>query len=171
MLLCCSLISIAQHKTHSNDFVECYYDNTSSLPILIYDNINGKIVDSLYNQNNKSTWYKLAIAESNYGWFKIKNLQRLPDNYKDFDYENYWVKNDNFFVAIANYDPNSQVYIYDLPSTSSNRIHKLDNNQDVTITEISELWAKVKFRVGKKEIEGWLNHTYQCALPSTICPK
>lgn len=165
VFLLCSLSAFSQ------SYVECYYSKEANNPILIFDQINGKVVDTLYNVDDKSSWYTLAIAESEYGWFKIRDLRRLPSSSKTYSYENYWVKNINFLVNVDNYDETHHVYLYDLPSTNANKIHKLDDFQKVSVTEVSGNWSKVKFKVGKKEIEGWLSYRDQCGYPWTTCPK
>ena len=152
-------------------YVECYYNKDVKNPILIYDNINGSVVDTLYNISDKNSWYKLTVLSSEYGWFKIKDLSRLPSSSKHYNYENYWVRNTDFLVDVDNYDDRHQVYIYDLPTLDSNKIHRLDNFQKVNIIEVDGLWAKVKFKVGKKQIQGWLGYKDQCGLPWTTCPK
>lgn len=170
-MLCCCFSGMAQDKTTNNEFVKCYYNLSSHEPIQIYDAIDGKIVKSFYNQNSTNSWYKLAFSESDYGWFKIKRIESFPDNFLNSDYQNYWVKSKDFFITIRNHSGNTQVYIYDLPTTSSNRIHKLDPAQEVEIIEISELWTKIKLTVGKKDIEGWLPFKNQCANPLNSCSK
>nr|WP_321223445.1 hypothetical protein [uncultured Psychroserpens sp.] len=167
-----SIASAAQEsdKYHYLDFVEAFYDNESKKPLYIYDTINGHIIDTLTN-NNKNTYYKIAILDSEYGWFKLKNIQRLPEDRKDFGYENHWVKSKDFLIFVSNYDENYKVYLYDLPSKKSNRIHKLDDYQLTSIIETSDLWAKVRFKVGKKTLEGWLQFRDQCAYPWTNCIK
>ncbi|WP_204345143.1 hypothetical protein [Psychroserpens algicola] len=172
----CLLISVfgfAQKDNQSfyRNFVEAYYNKQTPEPILIYDDMGGNVVDTLYNIADKNSWYKIAITESEFGWFKMRNIQRLPSSYKNFPYDDHWVKSTNFLVHVDNYDDNHQVYIYDLPSLNSNRIHKMDNFQIVNIIEINDLWSKVKFKVGKKRIEGWLRFKDQCAYPWTTCPK
>nr|WP_321234870.1 hypothetical protein [uncultured Psychroserpens sp.] len=142
--------------------VNCYYNNDVKTPILIYDNINGKVVDTLYNSEDKNAWYKLTILESDYGWFKIK---RLSTPTEQFNYENYWVKSQHFLVSVDSSSDNKNIYLYDLPSTKANKIHKLDDFQKVSVTEVDGNWSKVKFKVGKKEIEGWLGFEYQIANP------
>ncbi|WP_298901838.1 SH3 domain-containing protein [uncultured Psychroserpens sp.] len=171
-ILCCfSLLLTGESYAERSNYVECYYNKDVKKPLLIYDDINGKVVDSLYNINDKNAWYKLTILNSDYGWFKIKNISRLPSSKKQYNYENYWVKNVNFLIDVDNYDETHQVYIYDLPSLNSNKIHRLDNFQKVNVIEVDGLWAKVKFGVGKKQVTGWLGYKDQCGLPWTTCPK
>ncbi|GFZ85179.1 hypothetical protein GCM10011531_15290 [Aquaticitalea lipolytica] len=173
VLLLSSLNLIAQDndKIHYLDFVESYYSKETETPILIYDAINGKVVDSLYNVPSKYSWYKIAIIESEYGWFKIKNIQRLPDSYKNYNYENYWVKTSNFLISVDIFGENHIVYLYDEPTKKSNRIHKIDNFQQVNVIETKDLWSMVSFMVGKKKVTGWLSFKDQCAYPWTTCPK
>lgn len=165
VFLVCSLTAFSQ------DYVACYYNKDAKTPLLIYDQVNGKVVDTLYNVEDKSSWYTLSIAESEYGWFKIENLRRLPSSEKDYEYGNYWVKNINFLVNVDNDDLTHHVYLYDLPSTHANKIHQLDDTQKVSVTEVSGNWSKVKFKVAKKEIEGWLSFNDQCGYPWTSCLK
>ncbi|WP_262732794.1 hypothetical protein [Gaetbulibacter sp. NE] len=173
LFLLCSFTLFAQDndQMHYLEFVESYYNKESKQPIYIYDDIDGRIVDTLYNNESKYSWYKIAIIESSYGWFKIKNIQRLPDAYKNYDYENHWVKSSGFLVSVDVYGDNHKVYLYDLASKTSNKIHKISNFQKVNIIEISDLWAKVSFNVGKKSVSGWLSFKDQCAYPWTTCPK
>lgn len=151
--------------------VETFYNKESKQPLFVYDNVDGKIIDTLSNVEGENAYYKIAIIDSQYGWFKIKNIQRLPALYENYGYENQWVRASNFMVHVANYDENTRVYLYDLPSMKANRIHKLDNFQKVNVVEISDRWAKVYLGIGKKRIEGWLDFKDQCAYPWTTCPK
>jgi hypothetical protein len=171
LLISCNLIAQDKTKSHHDGLVEAYYDKESTNPLYIYDSVNGKVIDTLKNIEDEYAWYKIVILESEYGWFKIKNIQRLPNSHLDFGYENHWVKITDFLVTIDNYDDNHIVYLYDQPSTKSNRIHKLDNYQIVNVIETSDLWANVTFMVGKKRVNGWLSYKDQCAYPWTTCPK
>lgn len=153
------------------DVVEAYYDNQNTMPLHIYDSVNGKIVDTLVPINTENTWYKIAIIESDYGWFKIKNISKLPNDPKNYGYDNHWVKASGFLITVDNYDENHRVYLYDEPFKTANKIHKVDNFQLVNVIETSDLWAKVNFMVGKKNIMGWLPFKDQCAYPWTTCPK
>lgn len=161
----------SQDTMHYADLVEAYYNKAVDQPIFIYDAINGTIIDTLKRVDSKYSWYKIAIKESEYGWFKIKNIQRLPDLYQNFQYENYWVKNIDFLISVDNFGPSHRVYLYDEPSNNANKIHKIDSFQRVNVTEISDQWALVNFKIGKKYVSGWLRHEDQCALPWTTCPK
>lgn len=154
-----------------DNFVESYYNKKNEQPILVYNKINGRVVDTLYNIDDKYAWYKLAISDSDSGWLKIKNIQRLPSEYKNYGYENHWVKSSDFLINVDVYNPNKPVYLFELPSIKSNRIHKIDEHQSVNVTEIDGLWAKVKFTIDNKIIEGWLSFKNQCGLPWTSCPK
>ncbi|WP_040281828.1 hypothetical protein [Psychroserpens damuponensis] len=158
-------------KHHYLDFVEAYHHKESKVPLYVYDQINGNIVDTLQPIENALDYYKIAIISSEYGWFKIKNIQKLPNTLKDYGYENHWVTSKNFIIHVDNYDENHQVYLYDLPSKKANKIHKVNNYQITSVIEISDLWAKVQFQVGKKTIEGWLYFKDQCAYPWTVCLK
>ena len=173
LLLLSSLSLFAQEKDKMIflDFVESYYNKESKKPILIYDKINGQVVDSLYNLDDKYAWYKLAILDSESGWLKIKNIQRLPSSYKNYDYEGLWVKSNDFLINVEIYNEGQVVYLYELPTKDSNRIHKLDSHQIVNVQEIDGLWAKVNFVIDKKKVEGWLSFKNQCGLPWTTCPK
>ncbi|WP_299336553.1 hypothetical protein [uncultured Psychroserpens sp.] len=171
LISCFSLLAQDQVQFHYTNLVESYYDKTNAKPIFIYNAKNGKIVDTLSNVEDKNSWYKIAILDSEYGWFKIKNIQRLPSSFKDFDYEDHWVKTQGFLIAVDNYDVNHHVYLYDEPTKYSNKIHKVDNFQLVAVAETTDLWAKVSFMVGKEKVEGWLSFEDQCAYPWTTCPK
>lgn len=166
-----NLFAQENDKFHYLEFVESYYKKDFKQPIYIYDDVNGKIVDTLYNNEAKSSWYKIAIIESEYGWFKIKNIQRLPNMYKNYGYENYWVKTSGFLISVDIHSENHRVYLYDEPTKKSNRIHKIDSFQKVNIIETNDLWAKVNFVVGKKTVTGWLSFKDQCAYPWTTCLK
>ncbi|MEM5564798.1 hypothetical protein WNY78_06765 [Psychroserpens sp. AS72] len=171
ILISFNLAAQESSKYHYSDFVEAYYDKASEKPIYIYDRVNGNIIDTISIIKNENAYYKIAISDSEFGWFKLKNIQRLPEERQDYGHENRWVKSKNFIIHVDNYDENHQIYLYDLPSKKSNRIHKLEDFQITSVVEISDLWAKVKFKVGKKAIEGWLDFKDQCAYPWTTCPK
>lgn len=166
LLLFCSLNLIAQEsdKTHNTNFVEAFYDKETKLPLYIYESINGNIVDTLTNVKAKNSWYKIAIVDSEYGWFKIKNVHRGPNVFKNYGYKNYWVKTSNFFISVDVLDENHRVYLYDEATYGSNRIHKIDNSKPVHIIETSGLWAMVTLKVGKKTVKGWLSFKDQCGI-------
>ncbi|MDG5491628.1 hypothetical protein [Psychroserpens sp. SPM9] len=169
----CSLNLFAQEddQLHYLDLVESYYDKQTKQPLFIYDRMNGKIIDTLHNIDDKHAWYKIAILDSDYGWFKIKNIQRLPGSYKNYDHENHWVRSTNFLISVDVYGENHRAYLYDEPRKSSNKIHKIDSFKRVNVLETNDLWAKVSFVVAKKEVIGWLSFKDQCAYPWTTCPK
>jgi hypothetical protein len=145
-------------------YTQCYYSKEAKSPILIYDAMNGTIVDTLHHIDD-NTWYKLTILESEYGWFKIKELRTWPTAETSNSYENYWIKNHNFLVSVDHSKDTKYVYLYDLPSKKANKIHKLDEFQKVSVTEVDGQWSKVRFKVGQKEIEGWMGLKYQIANP------
>ncbi len=161
VIACCSFFCFAQNKEHDVNAVKCFYENKAK-PIFIFNKKNGSIVDTLQNAKEENTWYKLTITESDYGWFKINTIERIPNKNKEHHYKNFWVRNSDFNLYVKNEDED-HAYIYDLPTTSSNRIHKLDNGQKVQVTEISELWAKIVLIIGEKKVAGWLPYKDQCA--------
>lgn len=55
------------------DFVECYYSNKETEPILIYENLNGKVIAELKPLTELNCWYKFSISESKDGWLKIEH--------------------------------------------------------------------------------------------------
>ena len=168
LLLCLwSLNLFAQEsdEIHFAQLVEAYYDQETKEPLYIYDSMNGTIVDTLTNTETENSWYKIAIIKSEYGWFKIKNIQRLPSSYKNYGYKNHWVKTSDFLISVAGFDVNQSIYLYEEPTIESNKIHKLESSKSVHILETSDLWAMVSFVVGKKTVHGWLSFKYQCAYP------
>ncbi|WCO03229.1 hypothetical protein [Psychroserpens ponticola] len=173
LLLLFSINLFAQESDtiHYKNLVEAYYDKETKKPLYIYDNIKGIIVDTLKNIDTKNSWYKIAILDSEYGWFKIKNIQRLPNAYKNYGYENYWVKTSDFLISVDHIDKKHRAYLYDEPTNESNKIHKIDSFKTVHVTETIDLWAMVSFKVGKKTIRGWLSFKDQCAYPWTSCTK
>ncbi len=74
-LYSCNLFAQDIDKTHNADLVEAYYDTESENPLYIYDGVNGNIVDTLKTIEAGDSWYKIAIINSEYGWFKIKDIQ------------------------------------------------------------------------------------------------
>ena len=172
-LLFFSLNLFAQegHKIHYSNLVEAYYDKETKQPLYIYDTINGNIVDTLQNIEAENSWYKIAIIDNKYGWFKIKNVQRLPNAYKNYGYENLWVKTSNFLISVYVFEENHIVYLYDGPTNESNKIHKIEGIQPVHVLETNDLWAMVSFMIGEKTVKGWLNYKDQCACSWTTCPR
>jgi hypothetical protein len=134
--------------------VEAYHDKESKNTLYIYDSLNGNIIDTLDTIDSKNAYYKIALLKSEYGWFKLKNSQRLPYDRKSFDFENYWVKSKDFIIYVVNYDNNHQIYLCNSPSKKANRIHKLNNFKITSIPETSAFWTKVSFKVGTKTVEG-----------------
>lgn len=173
LLFFCTANLFAQKsdEIHYDQLVEAFYDQETKKPLYVYDSINGTIVDTLMNSDSENSWYKIAILSSDYGWFKIKNIQRLPNSYKNYGYENHWVKTSDFLITVASFDENHSIYIYEEPTIKSNKIHKIDSAKSIHIIETSDLWAMVSFVVGKKTVNGWLSYKYHCAYPWTTCTK
>ncbi|MGB3605536.1 hypothetical protein [Psychroserpens sp.] len=161
-------------ENQSEVYTRCYYDHKVKSPLLVYDAVDGHVIDTLYNSARNDAWLRLTILESDYGWFKIKELTITPPSKSKEDYKDYWVKSENFIVFVDHkIDLNSLdvAYLYDLPSTQANRIHKLDQFQKVMVTEVTENWSRVKFEVDTNEIEGWLHLKHQISNPLTVLSK
>ena len=158
-------------KMHFNTVVEAFYYKESSRPLFIYDTVDGNILDTLYNNTADHSWYKIAIIESEYGWFKIQNICRLPNAYINYNYDNHWIKSAGFFIQARSTDKNHSIYLYEEASKMSNRIHKVDNCQVASIIETTDLWAKIIFTVDDKRVEGWLSFEDQFANPWKTCLK
>jgi len=169
-----SLSGYAQNAKSSqfySDYVECYYNTSITQPLYIYDSVNGRIIDSIYNSKNNHSWLKLAITESDFGWLKIKNLQRFPEAQEIRNYENYWVKNADILLTVDNDDQDHTVYLYEYASLASNKLHKVEDFQTFNLIEITDLWAKVYVMVENKQVRGWLPYSDQNANPCPTCPK
>ncbi|WP_296384049.1 hypothetical protein [Winogradskyella sp.] len=148
-----SLCIIDKQNLNKTKHVECYYKSEINSPILIHDAVDGKIIDSLTLKSAMKESNRFEILESEYGWFKLK-----PYSVEQRNFDNFWVKSNGFFFKAKSIKEDVWMYLYDLPTKQSNRIHRLDNHQEVEVTEVSTLWVKVKFKIGNKRVEGWLPH-------------
>jgi len=167
LLFLCSFALYAQkgEQSHYANLVEAYYDNQTKKPLYIYDSINGSVVDTLGAIEFDNSWYKISIIDSEYGWFQIKNIEKSTNESENLGYNNQWVKQDNFLISARSSFETKSIYLYDEPSNTSNKIHKVDDLQIMNIVETRDLWALVSFQVGKKNISGWLKFENQCVYP------
>jgi len=161
VLLVCFLFSFGlcaqdDENVFNSLMVECYYKSETNSPIVIYDAVDGDVVDSLTISNTAKS-YKLKIIEGDYGWFQIQSIVNdKSSSFQELHYESYWIKNKGLFLKVKNADENTGMYLYDKPTQEANRIHLLENAQEAEITEVSGLWAKVKFIIDNTPVEGWL---------------
>ncbi|WP_299443212.1 hypothetical protein [uncultured Aquimarina sp.] len=176
-----SFVCNSQTKTKFfyDDYVECYFDNTSSDSLVIYDNIKGKSIMSLKIDYKKirTQWYKIAIKESRNGWAKIQNLMVGPGkedsiNKKLASTFNMWVKLKNLKINIADMSlPDSLgVPFYQKPDLNSELVCKSGKFLKLELIDTDGLWAKVSFTHNKNKYTGWIERKNQCAYPWTSCP-
>lgn len=151
------------------DFVECYYPNDIG-PLVIYQGINGKAIDTLEN-DSKRCYYKMAIQTSKEGWLQIENLLRIPDcdqnhvNEDIYQYKNRWVKSDAFLINL----PEGGAYLFMEPNKASPYI-RVEKFARGSVVEVKGVWAKVRITdENNQPIEGWLKRSDQCAFPFTTC--
>lgn len=159
------------------DFVECFYEQETTELLSIYDKIDGKIVAQLSNSDEIFCWYKLTLLKSKNGWFEIENLMIVPDCSshevnKDINkYKGCWIKKDNLRIEISEIaiEGSKGIKFYSEPSIQSNLVYRSPVYLKTELIEIKDLWAKVRFKLNNKVIEGWLHDDDQCAYPWTTC--
>ncbi len=159
------------------DFVECYYSNKETEPILIYENLNGKVIAELKPLTELNCWYKFSISESKDGWLKIENIIVLPscrENELNKNIELYkgrWILASKMRINISDLDvePKNGVKFYKKPDLTSDLAHQSGKFLETELIEINGLWAKVSFEVNGIEVIGWLQRKDQCAYPWTSC--
>jgi len=160
------------------DFVECYYSDKETEPILIYENLNGEVIEELKPLTELNCWYKFSISESKDGWLKIENITVLPSCSKNELNKNIelfkgkWILASTMKINIADLDvePKNGVKFYKRPDLTSDIAYQSGKFLETELIEINGLWAKVSFLVNGNRIIGWLQRKDQCAYPWTSCP-
>uniref|UniRef100_UPI0040471084 hypothetical protein n=1 Tax=Flavobacterium sp. TaxID=239 RepID=UPI0040471084 len=161
-----------------DEFVECYYSNKETEPILIYENLNGKIISELKPLTELNCWYKFSISESKNGWLKIENIIVLP-NCKENElkknielYKGKWILASKMKINISDLDvePKNGVKFFNKPNLTSDLSYQSGKFLETELIEINGLWARVSFEVNEKKVIGCLQRKDQCAYPWTSCP-
>jgi len=181
LLLLAPLFGLSQtnFQIFYNDFVECYFDNSSQDSLCIYDSINGKNLLSLKIEDRykKRLWYKIAIKESKNGWAKIENIMFVPGmddslNTVLLNHKTHWIKIENLKLdAQEVWGPDSLGRKYfSEPNTQSEIILKSAKHHHLSLIGTEGLWAKVSFIHNDKKYVAWIEKENQCAYPWTACP-
>ncbi len=174
-----SLNSIAQKRAQIffKDYVECYYSDTETEPISIYESPNGKVISTLNVLTESNCWYKFAISESKNGWLKIENVIVLPaceENELNKNIEKYkrkWISSKKMKISLPDITQELGIKInfYENPDKNSNITFTALEYISTELIEVNGTWAKVKFTKDKKLRIGWLEREYQCPYPWTTC--
>jgi len=183
LLLTIFLSSVCNSQTNTkmfyDDYVECYFDNTSGDSLVIYDSIKGKSILSLKINDKKvrTEWYKIALKESKNGWAKIENLMIAPEkadsiNSKLASLFDNWIELKNLKINIADMSlPDSLgVPFYKKPDLNSEIVCKSGKFLKLELLDIDGLWANVSFIHNENKYSGWIERKNQCAYPWTSCP-
>lgn len=165
-------------KIFYDDFVECYFDNSSLDSLIIYDSIDGKQITSLKIKkgSERLKWYKIAIKETKNGWAKIESIMIVPGgsplNGELKIYKNNWIKLENLKINIADMSlPDSLgIPFYSEANLNSEVITKSGKFLQLTLIETHEFWAKVSFTKNGIKYIAWIERKNQCAYPWTSCP-
>jgi hypothetical protein len=159
-------------------FVECYYSEKETEHILIFENLNGKVIAELEPLKESNCWYKFSISESKNGWLKIENITIVPscrENELNKNIELYkgkWILAKKMKINISDLDvePKNGVKFFKKPDLSSDLAYQSGEFLETELIEINGLWAKVSFVINGNKIIGWLQRKDQCAYPWTSCP-
>ncbi|WP_121667986.1 hypothetical protein [Mesonia aquimarina] len=180
LILSISVNLSAQKNTKSlfGNFVECYYSEKETEPILIYENLNGKVIAELETLKESNCWYKFSILESKNGWLKIENITILPscrENTLNKNFELYkgkWILANKMKINISDLDVESKngVKFFKKPDLNSELAYQSGKFLETELIETNGLWAKVSFIINGNKIVGWLQRKDQCAYPWTSCP-
>ncbi|MBR9913784.1 MAG: hypothetical protein GYB32_02985 [Algicola sp.] len=169
LLLGSQAIAQSEHISNLSQNLVGYYDTASTTPLRVFNGINGHVVASLGPTTDKKNWLKITIVESKNDWFRIEQIESMPDGIQNNDVRNGWIPKSGVMLNIDSSDADKTIYIYDEASLNSNRIHKMDRCQPVYLLDINGTWAKIVFQVGRKKVEGWLNYQNQVAYPWSTC--
>ena len=157
------------------DFVECFYPQKETEPIIIYSKPNGKKISELKPLENNHCWYKFAISKSKKGWLKIENIIVLPGCEKNElnknvgKYKGKWILEGKMEIFLPDSD-SVQMNFYEKPDKESKVVFTASDYLSTKLIGVSGKWAKLKFNYKGKEIIGWLEEKYQCSYPWTNCP-
>ncbi len=176
-----SLNIIAQKRTKIffKDYVECYYSDKETEPILIYDSPNGKIITELSVLTESHCWYKFAISESKNDWLKIENVIVLPAceenelNKNIGKYKDKWIStkiNLEIDLPDSGIEKSNVGYnFYTKPTTNSKIVFTANNFLRTYLIDVDGTWAKLRVENNGIEYIGWLERKYQCPYPWTTC--
>jgi hypothetical protein len=147
--------------------VSCYYDKTVKEPLVIYDGIQGNVIDSLYNTGKRYSWYNLLVSESKGCWFKVDSLFFGPAFVNNVSHKNCWVKSGSIKVGLWQMQTIGKLYVE--PKLNSKFVDFEVNNAFGYVQQVENGWAEVTVPLGNKMYRGWVPRNQQCGWPWTIC--
>ena len=162
------------------EFVEGYYDPSTTDSLSIFDKIDGNKLISLPPLKEERSWYKIAISKSKKGWFKIEDImvyppsQRYPVNRDRTLYKNKWIQTKHLITDVDTYSVPWEkpvgIKFYATPKIDSQPIVVFLSVKG-SIIKTKKLWAKVAFNYNNEIIRAWIEPKMQCPYPWTSCPR
>lgn len=124
----------------------------------------GEVITELYRGYD----YAVDIIGQQDGWFKISHIEIFDENNAvDMPREFGWIHHSVLSLDTRNYD--APLKLYELPETSSNIVHTLNNARQVRFSKVYRNFVYVYFSENNKKIEGWLPQDWLCGDPIRNC--
>lgn len=176
LLLGCT--GLKESTSKNKEVVQCYVSNSEENRLLVYDAIDGNLIEELKPIENGAKdfcWYQFDVAQFKQGYFKIENVQVVPcSRYELAEYNGSWLKANGILKTDVQIYPSStgethQVPIYSKPRTNSSVKLFLKEYVQARLLDVSGSWAKISFESQNKTFEGWVEDIHRCHLPYTAC--
>lgn len=132
--------------------------------VLIYDSINGNIIDSVSNNYELEEFNSISIYEQRNNWFKIK-IQSIEDETMG------WIKQEADIIGVYAANYTGELNLFSTNSKNSSIIHVFTSyfTEPMIIVGCSPDWVKIKLFKDEKLYEGWVMKSQTCPSPYTTC--
>jgi uncharacterized protein YgiM (DUF1202 family) len=141
-------------------------DWKKNVTVILYDQPDGKVIDSLTHDFEMENLLIFKLIESEENFFKVQ-IGRAYDESKLG-----WIKKKDYLGTYArNYSDEDTLYLYEKPDKKS----KITSTITQYYPELYEIinckdnWVKVKLTVNGNKFSGWLEPLMQCPSPYTTC--
>lgn len=142
--------------------VDWNYSNT----ILLYDKIDGLIIDTLMNDKENENSLVFVIIEDGKKYFKVDIGLSQDEIWKTG-----WIKKGNYLGTYARNYSTEKLILYSKPNLKSKPKTVIKEYYEgiYEITKCSGEWVEVKVTINSKQFNGWLERKMQCPNPYTNC--
>ena len=141
---------------------ECFLLDSGN--VLLYDTVNGSIVDSISNDYQMEEYYEIQIIKQKNNWFKI-NARAIKNE------KSGWVKIEPgyFGVYAANYM--DSLTIYQKPTKESNKVYTFSEyfTEPFNVLGFKNGWIHVSLEKNNRIYKGWVTRESTCPNPYSTC--
>lgn len=131
--------------------------------VKLYDEINGKIINTIRNNYEEEIFYSIEIYEQNGHWFNIR-AEAMGESFSG------WIKNKSYLATYSrNYTDTLFVY---LDANKKDTVCSISDyfTSPMMIMECKKDWVKVEIKDNDLSCKGWVLQSMTCASPYTTCP-